>query len=99
MLASIDEILARNPDAVIVLQADHGLHRGITQEFMVEIGVEHDYIMEMAYSVFTAMRIPESLGGLDAPVAPLNVTRVLVNRFVGQNYNMVPEHLAPRRHR
>jgi len=97
MMADIDEILARNPDAVIILQSDHGLHISATQDHLLAIGLPHDTIMDLIHSVFSAVRIPESYGGLDTPIAPINITRELVNRFVGQNYEMIEAHVSPKR--
>jgi len=95
VLTAIDEILNRNPDAVIVLQSDHGLHRRTTQQHMVDIGLPHDVSMELIHSVFSAVRIPNAFGGLDAPIAPINIARELVNRFVGPNYDMATPHINP----
>ena len=89
MLSAVDEIRHRNPNAVIVLQSDHGLHRTSTQLHLEDIGTPKQTILELAHSVFSAIRIPETYGGLDAPVHPLNVTRILVNRFVGENYKLL----------
>ena len=89
MLESVDHILAQNPNAVIVLQSDHGLHRIATQQHLVEIGLPEETILELAHSVFSAVRIPEAYGGLYKPVDPLNITRILINRFVGENYELL----------
>ena len=89
MLESIDHILEQNPYAVIVLQSDHGLHRIATQQQLLEIGTPKETILELAHSVFSAIRLPDIYGGLDGPVHPLNITRLLVNRFVGENYEML----------
>ena len=88
MLTTVDMVLERNPDAVIVLQADHGIHhRG--NKYMIAEGYPESQILEMNYSVFSAVRIPKKYGGLDKPIDPLNLSRLLVNRFVGENYEMV----------
>ena len=89
MLDEIDRVLERNPNAVIVLQSDHGLHRSATQQHLIDIGLPKETILELAHSVFSAVRIPEFYGGIDAPIHPLNITRLLVNRFVGQNYELL----------
>ena len=90
MLDYIDTVLDENPDAVIVLQADHGFHRAITHEYLFEQGYTRDQILELTYSIFSAVRIPPQYGGLDEPLAPLNISRELVNRFVGENYVLLP---------
>jgi len=81
-LNTIDIILANNSDAVIIIQSDHGL-RG-TWDWL-----SHSDVLRVQDSVFSAVRIPETYGGLDAPIHPLNITRELVNRFVGSNYSLL----------
>jgi len=88
MLNTIDMILEQNPDAIIVLQGDHGIHhRG--RRWLVEQGYPTDQVNEINYSVLSAVRIPEAFGGLEEPVEPLNISRLLVNRYVGENYEML----------
>ena len=88
MLNTIDMVLEQNPDAIIVLQSDHGIHhRG--RDWMVKNGYPNDQVNEMNYSVLSAVRIPENFDGLSEPLDPLNITRLLVNRYVGENYEML----------
>ena len=91
VISEIDLILARNPNAVIVLQSDHGFHLDSTQDHLLEQGYTMEQVLELTHSVFSAMRIPDEYGGLEESVAPLNITRVLVNRFVGKNYELLPK--------
>jgi len=90
MLNAIDLILSINPNAVIVLQADHGIHTASMQEEMYNRGRTVDELLELFNSVFSAVRIPEQYGGLDAPLDPRNISRVLINRFIGENYELRP---------
>jgi len=90
MLNTIDLILDWNPDAVIIIQADHGVHSIATQPYMLEMGYTIPQILEMNYSVISAVRMPPQYGELDEPVAPINISRMLVNSFVGENYEMLP---------
>lgn len=90
VLEHVDTILESNSNAVIVLQADHGLHLEHTQNHLLDLGYSLEQVVELVHSVFSAVRIPEQYGGLDAPLAPLNVSRELVNRFVGLNYELLP---------
>jgi len=78
-LRTIDLILANNSDAIIIIQSDHGLRRAGNW-------LSYDDVLRVQDSVFSAVRIPETYGGLDTPIHPLNITRELVNRFVGSNY-------------
>ena len=91
MMNMVNIVLDSNPYAVIVIQADHGIHHEGNIEPLRELGFSDDEIMHISKSVFSAVRIPERYGGLDAPLPPLNITRELVNRFVGQNYDLLPE--------
>jgi len=87
----VDSVLEENPSAVIILQADHGLHLQQTQEHLLSQGYSLDQVVELIHSVFSAVRIPPEYGGLDAPIAPLNISRELVNRFVGKNYTLLQD--------
>ena len=89
ILNYVDSIIEANPDAVIVLQADHGFHIHETQQFMLDQGYTLEEVLELIYSVFSAVRIPQAYGGLDAPIAPKNISRELVNHFVGVNYELL----------
>ena len=84
MFESIDTIQARNPNAVIILQSDHGIHIPATQQYLYESGVPWETLLMLFNSVFSAVYFPD--GGVSEPVHPLNITRVLVNRYVGNNY-------------
>ena len=89
-LRQIDEILDRNPHAVIVLQSDHGFHYPETQQHLLEEGYSLEQVLELNRSVFSAVFIPPKYGGLEEPLAPLNISRELMNRFVGENYELLP---------
>ena len=87
----IDTILEDNPNAVIVIQADHGLHAEVTHEALREGGYTDEDIIRLNHSTMSAVRIPSAFGGLEEPLAPLNIARELVNRFVGINYELLPD--------
>ena len=89
-LRQIDEIFERNPYAVIVLQSDHGFHFFETQQHLLEQGYSLEQVLELNRSAFSAVFIPQKYGGLEAPLAPLNISRELMNRFVGENYELLP---------
>lgn len=92
----LDRITEKDPDAVIVIQADHGTHMGETVKTYAAAGFTPAQIVELQNSTISAVRIPEKFGGLDAPLHPLNITRELVNRFVGPNYELLNESDLPR---
>lgn len=89
---AIDLILLYDPDAIIILQADHGLHGNTKRDFQLAFGedVQED---ELWNQVMSAVRIPEKYCNgeeIYAYTNPLNISRYLVNRFVGQNYEYLP---------
>ena len=87
MLGMIDRIIEENPDAVIIIQADHGVH-GFQRLELATQGFTDDQMLEMNYSTISAVRIPEKYGTLAEPLDPLDITRYLVNRYVGEgNYD------------
>jgi hypothetical protein len=92
ILAYISLILEDEPDAVIVVQADHGLHDEESRNTLLKKGGTEEDVRVMQNQVMSAVRIPEKWGGLREPLDPLDISRVLVNRYVGQNYNMVTAH-------
>ena len=91
MLLSIDMILEQNPAAVIILQGDHGIHVEQMHDYMSRAGYTDEEIIEMNFSTISAVRVPEQYGSLSEPMAPLNLSRFLVNSFVGENYRMRSE--------
>jgi hypothetical protein len=95
MLNMVDLILAENPDAVIIIQSDHGFRVEYTQNYLRANGMNDHDLFELIHSTINAVRIPESFGGLDEPLAPVNISRELINRFVGQNYKMAKPHVNP----
>lgn len=94
MLAMVDTILKNDPDAVIILQGDHGIH-GIgtgsmyyDTDFMLERGYSLEDQLNLNMHVISAVRIPPQYGSLDEPLDPLDISRYLVNTFIGAgNYD------------
>jgi hypothetical protein len=92
LTAYIDFILKNDPDVVIVVQADHGLHHDKNRALLLAAGKTEDDVRLMQNSVISAVRIPECWGGLDKPLDPLNISRVLINRYVGEQYALLETH-------
>ena len=88
LLNMVDLILEKDPYAIIVIQSDHGPH--INFDPILEEFSEGD-VFYMQMSVLSAVLIPEKFGGLEFPLDPRNISREIVNRFVGQNYNLIGE--------
>lgn len=92
MVNMIDMILAVDPDAVIVIQSDHGLHGNTEEDFKAAFGEDADAI-ELWNSTMSAIRVPEKYQTGEEHYAmenPLNISRYLVNSFVGRNYEYLP---------
>ena len=85
LLWTVENILEKDPDAVIVLQADHGLHCTTERQFREYFG-EKCNPHELWNQVFSAVRIPKKFrNGEEKYMAqtPLNIVRYLINSFVG----------------
>lgn len=88
LLSWVDQILENDKDAVIVLQADHGF-----QESKNALANFFGYYeQEMYDSTMSAVRVPEKYKNGEEQYAyenPLNISRYLVNSFVGRNYEYI----------
>jgi hypothetical protein len=91
LMEYISLILEYDADAVIVAQADHGLHSELPREIFLENGGSAEDVRIMQNQTMSAVRIPEKWGGLEEPLNPLNISRVFVNRYVGENYELLGE--------
>lgn len=87
LLGMVKRILSSDSDAVIIIQGDHGAHYFERKDFRSQ-GYTDDEMLELNYSTVSAVRIPEKYGSLTEPLDPLDITRYLVNHFVGEgNYD------------
>jgi hypothetical protein len=80
----------REQTAVIVLQGDHGLHGNSEAEITDTFG--KDAVAPIWNQVMSALRVPEKYQNGDETYAlenPLNMSRYLVNAFVGRNYRYI----------
>lgn len=92
LLRLIDLVIERDPDALIVLQADHGAHLVPAHTMRQQLDMTSVDVKRVRNSVFSAVRIPEAYGGNPVtPIPPLDISRTLVNRYVGPNYELVGE--------
>jgi hypothetical protein len=92
LLAYIALIIEHDPEGVIVVQADHGLHHDRNREALLKKGGTEEEVRVMQNQALSAVRIPEKWGGLQEPLDPLDISRVLVNRYVGKNFSLVTAH-------
>ncbi|MBQ7569526.1 MAG: hypothetical protein IJQ63_06395, partial [Synergistaceae bacterium] len=93
----IDLILEQDPDAVIIIQSDHGIHANSEQDFKQAFGdkFNSNTTKELWNSTMSAIRVPDKFKTGEEHYAlnnPLNITRYLVNNFVGANNY---EYLSP----
>ena len=75
------------------LQADHGLH-GCKEIALKEAFGEDAVAAELWNQVFSAIRVPDQYKNGEEHYAyenPLNISRYLVNSFVGRNYKYLEE--------
>ncbi len=85
----IDMILEQDPDAVIILQGDHGLHDNTEEDFKRAFGDDFSTI-DLWNNVLSCCRIPaEYRTGEEESILgdPRNISRYLINSFIGRNYN------------
>lgn len=93
LLNMVDMILEHDPDAVIVIQADHGLHTSGNDDRALTAEFGEASLLDFWNQVMSAVRVPESYqNGEESHMmdTPLNISRYLMNRFVGEQYNYLP---------
>lgn len=84
-------VLENDPNAVIVVQGDHGIH-GEWYECAITARFGADALVPFQDSTLSGLRVPANEQDADLVNAldnPRNISRWLVNRFVGQNYDYV----------
>jgi len=89
----IDMILEADESAIIIVQADHGLHT-LPAEYINKGLSTEDAEIEIWNSVISAIRVPNQYFTNDIEYAefdPLNITRFLVNSYVGDNYEYIQD--------
>ncbi|MBR3211279.1 MAG: hypothetical protein IKF71_05035 [Bacilli bacterium] len=84
----VDYIQEKDPTGVIVIQGDHGIHclAGSIMKPYFHVGDKE--LSKMRNSTISAIYIPEQYKNGEEEVLnnPLNISRYLVNNFVGENY-------------
>ena len=77
-----------DPEAVIVVQGDHGIH-AIPGDIMMDYyDVDMDELLDIRDSTISFIYVPEKYKNNDEKYLnnPLNISRYLINSFVGNNY-------------
>lgn len=94
LLNMIDMIIEKDPEAVIILQADHGTSISAATWLEDEINESEEFSIYVYNSVLSAIRVPEQFQTGEEKFAlsnPLNMSRYAVNTFVGDNYKYIEE--------
>ena len=89
LLVDMLEFIRNNdPDGVIVIEGDHGIHVFEDEEIMEFLDVDRDSVEEIRNSVISSIYVPSKYRNGDEKHLdnPLNISRYLVNNFVGDNY-------------
>lgn len=89
----VDMVIEVDPNAMIILQADHGLHEQSEEQIIEGLG-DSGAAIYIWNNVFSAIRVPEQYKNGDEHFAitdPRNISRYLVNSFVGTNYSFVED--------
>ena len=84
---AINGIIARSPDAIIILQSDHGPRSSWGE------GMDwHDVVYE-SMSILNAYRFPgkDTQALLNEDASPVNSFAILFNTYFGEEYKMQPD--------
>ena len=92
LLVDMLEFIKNNDDnAIIVVQGDHGIHM-LEDEYLMEyFNVDMEGVMDIRNSVISAIYIPDKYknGDEEYLTNPLNISRYLINNYVGENYDYI----------
>ena len=88
LVETLEYIKNNDEDAVIIVQGDHGIHTKEDEEIINYFNVDNEGVQEIRNSVISAMYIPDKYKNGDEEYLdnPLNISRYLVNNYVGDNY-------------
>ncbi len=92
LLADLVKYIKNYDDnALIILQADHGIHVMSCENISKEVGVKIDECKHIRNSTFSSIYIPKKYKNGDEEYLsnPLNISRYLVNNYVGHNYEYI----------
>ncbi len=94
LLNIVDMIIEKDPDAVIVLQSDHGINYLYDDTLDASFNVSNHDWYDMRHGTMSAIRVPEKYQNGEEAYAvnnPLNMSRYIINNFVGKNYEYLEE--------
>lgn len=87
--ATVDEIIDEDPDAVIVIQGDHGPNLGIAFEQGHDPTSWTDEQIRVRFNVLSAMRLPDGCAVPD-PTSLVNTFRVVLGCLAGRDIPLQP---------
>ena len=89
----LNYIKNNDSDSVIVVQADHGINVVSDDDIMNALNVTNEEVQEIRNSVINAVYVPSKyLNGNEKYLGnPLNISRYLVNSYVGHNYEYIED--------
>lgn len=75
-------------NSIIVLQSDHGIHILDCNELKELLNVDDNDCYDIRNSMFSSIYVPDEYmsGNEDVLGNPLNISRYLINNYVGENY-------------
>ena len=92
LLVDVVEYINNNdPNSIIILQGDHGIHVLGCDNMMEDIGITKDECSTIRDSTMSAIYVPKEyqLGGEEYLNNPLNFSRYIINNYVGDNYKYI----------
>ena len=78
-------------NSIIIFQGDHGIHVVETEDLKRYFNVDEKEVLNMRNSTISLISIPEEFKNGDELYLnnPLNISRYLINNFVGDNYSYI----------
>lgn len=96
MLGFVDRVLANDPDAIIILEADEGPFpaRYREEEWRFDWRDATDAELEEKFGILFAMRVPDAdlaAEGFHDAITPINTFRMLFNARFGTDLSLLPD--------
>ena len=87
----IQYIKDNDNDPVIIVESDHGIHNKGIVEMKYYFKANNKEVEEMRHSTFSSYYIPKKYQNGDEKYLenPLNISRYIVNNYVGNNYEYI----------
>ncbi len=91
MVEMISYIQNKDNNAIIIIQGDHGIHAVDDKTMKSYYNVDSNELLNIRNSTFSAIYIPEEYKNGDEIYLnnPLNISRYIINNYVGNNYDYI----------